>query len=418
MPSGRGSWTDFPTATGSRRRDLATGLAILLVSLALAPNLRVYYRVTVVDLTVEQVDPDGTRRPMRPPETVWGPAPRGRLARQEPARMLRTLERSIDRFMREDPAAAALRPGIRLEWIVRYSENSPRLDRRAVIVSGRPLHAGPDRRPSAARAARYLFAPVDPLVAAVFRLGLAAMLLLVFWPPGRGIPAEAMSELPVVARMYDLVFLRQPYWWATVCLLVAFGAGVGPRVTGLSLVALLLPMVPVPGRGPGRQTLLLTLVAFSFVRSDARLSLPRLLRQCEVHTAGPAWPIHLIRCQLALLYGVNAIAKAHVDYLTGDVLIGMSTMLPNFRVALSSGVVTLGPLSAPVWLAAVATVMIELALALGFWFRRLAVATAVLGILFHVVLAHVVRIAYLDVVAVFLYSAFLLPFDRRDEGRG
>jgi hypothetical protein len=42
------------------------------------------------------------------------------------------------------------------------------------------------------------------------------------------------------------------------------------------------------------------------------------------------------------------------------------------------------------------------------------VTTAVLGVAFHAALRYVVRIGLLDVVAVFLYSAFLLPF----EGRG
>ena len=58
-------------------------------------------------------------------------------------------------------------------------------------------------------------------------------------------------------------------------------------------------------------------------------------------------------------------------------------------------------------------VLTEYALALGFWFRRTRVATAALGVVFHAALRYVVRIGFLDVVALLLYAAFLLPFDRR-----
>jgi hypothetical protein len=40
---------------------------------------------------------------------------------------------------------------------------------------------------------------------------------------------------------------------------------------------------------------------------------------------------------------------------------------------------------------------------------------AVLGVAFHTALRYVIRIGFLDVVTVILYSAFLLPFDRRGE---
>jgi hypothetical protein len=71
-----------------------------------------------------------------------------------------------------------------------------------------------------------------------------------------------------------------------------------------------------------------------------------------------------------------------------------------------------GPLAIPLWAAATATVLTEYSLALGFWFRRLRVPVALLGVGFHAALTLVIRIGYLDLVSVFLYSAFLLPFDR------
>jgi hypothetical protein len=124
-------------ATGSRTRDLAIcGLLALFVVVS-APALRVYYRITVVDLTVVRIDPDESRHPLPTPEGIWEPRRRSRLARQRPAAMLRMLEQAIHRFANEDPSMAAVVAGTRFEWTVRYSENTPRLDRHAVIVTRR-----------------------------------------------------------------------------------------------------------------------------------------------------------------------------------------------------------------------------------------------------------------------------------------
>lgn len=129
-------------ATGSRSRDLFVCGLLLLFVMVTAPALRVYDRVTVIDLTVVRIDPDGTRRPLPTPERVWERRHRGRLARQPPATMLRMLEQAIHRFAREDPSMAAVAAGTRFEWTVRYSENTPRLDRQAVIVIRREPNGG------------------------------------------------------------------------------------------------------------------------------------------------------------------------------------------------------------------------------------------------------------------------------------
>lgn len=128
--------------TGSRLGDLVVcGLLFVFVMVS-APALRVYYRVTVIDLTVVRIDPDGTRSPLPTPERVWDQRRRGRLAHQPPSTMLRLLEQAIHRFVREDPSMAAVAAGTRFEWTVRYSENTPRLDRQAVIVTRRDPNGG------------------------------------------------------------------------------------------------------------------------------------------------------------------------------------------------------------------------------------------------------------------------------------
>lgn len=276
--------------------------------------------------------------------------------------------------------------------------------------------ADPERGIQVGRLERFLFAPVDPLSTAVFRIALAAMVTVVFWPP-RGRADVDFAPVPGTGALSDIV-AQWWYWPAILGLLILFGAGLWPRAVGLTLVVLLLPAVfVVAGRQPGRQTLLFTLLAFSWVRSDARLSVRRLLGARRAGEAGPYWPIRLVQLQLSVLYGINAVAKVHTDFLSGEALVGMSMMLPNFLVDLSAGVLHVGGWQFPVWLGAVGTVLTEAALAVGFWFSRLRVATALLGVLFHITLMQIVRIGFLDVVSLFLYAAFLLPFDRGEQPR-
>jgi hypothetical protein len=148
------------------------------------------------------------------------------------------------------------------------------------------------------------------------------------------------------------------------------------------------------------------------VRSDAQHSLRTWLGGSPALSAGPIWPIRLIQLQLSALYAVNALAKTTPAYLSGDVLVGMSLMLPNMRLDLSDRFQEIGPLALPVWLLASASTVAEWMLALGFWFPRLQVGVALLGVAFHLSARFVITIFALDLASVFLYLAFLLPFDR------
>jgi len=262
------------------------------------------------------------------------------------------------------------------------------------------------------RLEQFLFAPVDPAYAAVFRIALAAMLAVVFWPyEGMGL-VLGVYRVPALPYLYKHIFLAMPYWLLILAVLTFFGAGFSPRVLGFLLVALLLPLVFLIGRQPSRQILLFTLVFFSLLRSDARLSLRWGRQGPQPVTTGPMWPIRLIQLQLSVVYGVNALAKTTPEYLSGQVLMGMSKMLPNFLVNLSDGYLHLGPLAIPVTILAIASVMTEYALAIGFWFPRLRVATAVFGVFFHIVTKFIIRIGMLDWTCMFLYLAFFIPFDR------
>lgn len=261
------------------------------------------------------------------------------------------------------------------------------------------------------RAERFFFAPVDARHVAWFRIALAAVLPVFFWSDGVGLSQEWIT-VPWLSELYQDIFLTTSYWLLITGVIVLFGAGWRSRATGLLLVLILLPLDFLSEGQLSRQVILLALLAFSFLRSDAQLSLRRSSREDEPISAGPMWPIRLIQLQLSVVYGVNALAKTTPEYLSGEVLVAMSQTLPNFLVDLSDGYLHFGPLATPVALAAVASTVTEYCLAVGFWFRPLRTITAVVGVVFHLILMMIVEIHMLDWTCMFLYLAFLLPFDR------
>lgn len=263
---------------------------------------------------------------------------------------------------------------------------------------------------------RFLFTSIDGRTAAVMRIALAVMLP---WSFGSiGLSASPLpGMLAGLAWMYDGVFLTYGYAAAVTLVALLFGLGIRPRVTGLILFVMLLPLDHVSRGRQSRQLLLFSLLAFSFVRSDAKLSLRTWLNRAVPADAGPIWPIRLMQIQLCIVYAVNAYAKATPHYMSGETLVGLSRMRPNFLIDMSDGLVHLGPIAMPVMLAGVGTVVVESYLAVGFWFPQLRWLTAVIGVVFHLMLQTIVKIFMLDWASMFLYLTFLLSWDR-DKPRG
>gem|GEM_PF-1235892 len=259
--------------------------------------------------------------------------------------------------------------------------------------------------------ARWLFASAHPQAVAAFRMVLALALLLAFTPHA-DLGAD-IRQHPRLVELYEQVFLTRWYWWGRLVPLGLLALGWWPRAMGVLLLALLFSLDLLSGYRESRQVMLMALLAFCFMRSDATWSVRALRRPVVLVNAGPMWPIRLIQLQLSLVYGVNALAKLTPQYLSGDVLQGFSKVLPNFVADVSQGMLHLGPLAIPVWLGAVASVAVELALAIGFWVPRLRWTTAALGVTFHVGLKWIIRIGLLDYASMFLYLAFLLPFGPR-----
>lgn len=237
---------------------------------------------------------------------------------------------------------------------------------------------------------RLLFAPARPGVLRLFRCLLAAMLLFAFWP--RNLAAGAMP--PLLRALYGDAFLALAWWAAVLLALAALGTGLAPRAAGATAFLLLLPHAFLEEGRQSRQVLLVALGATALLPSRG----------------GPIWPVRLVQIQLSAAYGVNALMKSTPHYLSGDALRGMAETLPNWRVDCADGVFRLGGISLPVAAAAALSALAEWALAVGFWFPRLRLVVAILGIAFHLVLMQVVRIFMLDYACMFLYLAFLMPW--------
>lgn len=264
----------------------------------------------------------------------------------------------------------------------------------------------------------FLFAPADARSAAMMRMLLAAMLAWSF--ESSGLHAfTPLSVLPGAGFAYEHIFLTGWYRILTLAVIALFGIGFRPRITGLIVFVMLLPLASLIRGQQSRQVLLFTLLAFSMLRSDARWSLRTWLGGAPSLSAGPMWPIRLMQIQLSIVYLINVIAKCTPEYLSGDLLVGMSQMRPNFLVDLSDGYLHVGPMRFSAAWAAIGSVVVEAFLAVAFWFPRLRWPATAIGVAFHLVLQQIVRIFMLDYASMFLYIPFLLRWktDKVDAGR-
>jgi hypothetical protein len=116
--------------TRSRLLDIGLFGFILLLILLLSPRLRVYYRVTVVDVTVEEIQPSGTRRALPTPAELIRPG----AGYWDGDSLVDRLAPRISEYMKRSEWPSRVPPGTRYEWRVRWSENSTKLDQAELIV--------------------------------------------------------------------------------------------------------------------------------------------------------------------------------------------------------------------------------------------------------------------------------------------
>ncbi|MEZ0217860.1 MAG: hypothetical protein ACAH89_12050 [Rariglobus sp.] len=253
-----------------------------------------------------------------------------------------------------------------------------------------------------------LYAPVDVRVGTWLRLGLGLLLAYAYWPDERQRYNGLLGRSEWRYDLFEEFFLHPGYMALMLVGIVAFIVGWRTRWVGLSLVALLLPHGFLTHGLQSRQILVFSLACVSLLPSRPLWRLWGQSADEQDKPVGPVWPLRLLQAQLTVIYAVNALYKTTPQFLSGRVLAELSR-LPNFLVDLTSGFWRLGAWSVPVAWLAMATVVMEYALAVGFWWRRTLVFSVVLGVVFHLALKFVMRIHMLDLVTMFLYFGFLVP---------
>src|SRR4051812_1488403 len=102
--------------TWSLRWDKTLFFSMLGLMLMLSPALRVYYQVTVVEVAVDRVTPDGHRAALTAPPDLAKPGDgewRGKI-------LMARLEPRIREYMKGSEWTRDVQPGTRFEWTVRW----------------------------------------------------------------------------------------------------------------------------------------------------------------------------------------------------------------------------------------------------------------------------------------------------------
>jgi len=115
--------------TGSRQYDLLIFIVLACFVIVTSYRLRVYYQVTVFEVSVVRVDPEGARRVLQTPEQF-----RKMSSVDKPSKVIPSLESGIREYVSNHSSSLQTEPGTRLEWIIRYSFNSGLLNQQRVIV--------------------------------------------------------------------------------------------------------------------------------------------------------------------------------------------------------------------------------------------------------------------------------------------
>jgi hypothetical protein len=123
----------------------------------------------------------------------------------------------------------------------------------------------------------------------------------------------------------------------------------------------------------------------------------------------------LIRVCVTCVYGFTALSKTNPSFLAGDQIVNLVDTRPHMEA--------FRPLAVSAWGVVLAwgTVLAEGWMAIGLWLRRTRVATAVFGVVLHVLLTAVAArgwggIAFLTVLNGLLVVGYLAFFDRGSAG--
>ena len=114
----------FLTVSGSRRVDLVMFAMLAVVAILGSWRMRVYFRVTVAEVTATRIEADGSRHPIELPKDFA----RGIVATYSQADYLNELTSRIRHFTNAEAPTSSI------EWKLRYSYDSSRLDRERVLM--------------------------------------------------------------------------------------------------------------------------------------------------------------------------------------------------------------------------------------------------------------------------------------------
>jgi hypothetical protein len=112
--------------------DLVLIVSFLSFLISISYFLRVYYHVTVTDIEIVYISPEGAVMDLRTP-TVFK---KNRLASSSPDVLLEDFEGKINKYMQSSGwyfNYLYKKPKARIDWTIRYSYNSADLDRKKVL---------------------------------------------------------------------------------------------------------------------------------------------------------------------------------------------------------------------------------------------------------------------------------------------
>ena len=115
------------TLTGSRLVDLALASAAVLALAYGGMRLRVYHQVTIVEVSIEQIAPDGRATPVPTPE----PLQHLGNGHWPPESVAANAEAAVNGFVERWPRADAAPAGTVFAFTVRWAADSTDLDHRA-----------------------------------------------------------------------------------------------------------------------------------------------------------------------------------------------------------------------------------------------------------------------------------------------
>ncbi len=274
-----------------------------------------------------------------------------------------------------------------------------------------------------ARLHRIVTKRIDPRPVGVVRvvIGLATLIRLI-----DGVAILRRLQSPTTLRLPYVTFAPEATETVVTALVIGWAVSAGlfmvgrwTRTAGTLLAATLATVTLLDQQTYSNHLYLLTLVVGLLVLADAgrAFSLDARLARREVALA-PAWPVTLLKLQVSVVYAFAALSKVNEAYLSGIML---AQVIPLQAAVDAIGIrATMAALSA----AAVISIALEAAVAIGLWIPNRRHLAAALGVALHVgMIASIadptVRLQ-LVVFALEMWSLYLLfftPAELRELGR-